>query len=119
MFHRALDGRGPQKEEGHERARRTSPRSLLRRDPITGKERERWHPAGTDRAEAEGTMRRSASSTPVRRSADHEPRDFAVGDPDATSGELGGLGVGQFLGVGEIDDVVGPLANQLGVDDRA
>ena len=23
------------------------------RDPVTGKERRRWHPAGTDRAEAE------------------------------------------------------------------
>lgn len=27
-------------------------------DPLTGKERRRWHPAGTDRAEAEQMARR-------------------------------------------------------------
>ena len=30
-------------------------------DPITGRERRRWHPAGTDRAEAEGLMTKLAA----------------------------------------------------------
>lgn len=42
----------------HEWIRGTATRSLLRgdyegRDPVTGKEVRRWHPAGTDRVEAE------------------------------------------------------------------
>jgi hypothetical protein len=35
------------------------------RDPVTGKEHRSWHPAGTDRAEAE---RSPPSSPPPRRS---------------------------------------------------
>src|SRR3546814_699965 len=31
------------------------------RDPVTGKEQRRWHPAGTDRAEAEGLMTKLAA----------------------------------------------------------
>jgi integrase len=33
------------------------------RDPITGKELRRWHPAGTDRAEAETLARKLAATT--------------------------------------------------------
>jgi hypothetical protein len=32
--------------------------------------------------------------------------------------EFGGLGRGRLLGVGRVDDVVGPLADELGVEDR-
>src|SRR3546814_11189326 len=32
------------------------------RDPVTGKEQRRWHPAGTDRAEAEGLMTKLAAA---------------------------------------------------------
>src|SRR3546814_16198214 len=31
------------------------------RDPVTGKEQRRWHPAGTNRAEAERLMRKLAA----------------------------------------------------------
>ena len=50
---------------------------------------------------------------------DDESGDFAVNDADAAGVELGGFGRGRFLGVGEVDDVVGPLADQLRVEDRA
>ena len=36
-------------------------------DPITGRERRRWHPAGTDRAEAEQLAARLAAESPRRR----------------------------------------------------
>ena len=39
------------------------------RDPITGKELRRWHPAGTDRAEAETLARKLAATEQVRVSA--------------------------------------------------
>src|SRR3546814_17535019 len=32
------------------------------RDPVTGKEQRRWHPAGTNRAEAERLMRKLAAT---------------------------------------------------------
>lgn len=36
-------------------------------DPVTGKERRRWHRAGTDRAEAEALAARLAAAEAVRR----------------------------------------------------
>lgn len=39
-------------------------------DPLTGRERRRWHPAGPDRAEADALARRLADD----RTADREPR---------------------------------------------
>ena len=36
------------------------------RDPITGKELRRWHPAGTDRAEAEALARKLAAKEQQR-----------------------------------------------------
>jgi len=36
------------------------------RDPVTGKERRSWHPAGTDRAEAEGLAAKLAAAEAVR-----------------------------------------------------
>ena len=61
----------------------------------------------------------SVSSTPVRWSASTTSRAFAVDHADSSGVELGGLGRGRLLGVGEVDDVVGPLADELGVEDRA
>ncbi len=53
-------------EEAHERIHRSTPQSVLRGHlrgprPVTGKEQRRWHPAGTDRAEAEGLMTKLAA----------------------------------------------------------
>jgi hypothetical protein len=39
------------------------------RDPITGREMRRWHPAGTDRAKAEGLARRLAAKEEERAGA--------------------------------------------------
>ena len=50
---------------------------------------------------------------------DDEPGDFAVNDADAAGVGLDGFGGGRFLGVGEVEDVVGPLADELRVQDRA
>jgi len=50
---------------------------------------------------------------------DDEPFDRTVDDPDAAGCEFGGLTRRWFLGVGEVDDVVGPLAHDLRVLDRA
>src|SRR3546814_14336431 len=36
------------------------------RDPVTGKEQRRWHPAGTNRAEAERLMRKLAAKVTRR-----------------------------------------------------
>jgi len=53
------DNRRPRRQENNDAGiRGTQGRPLLRRDlrrddPITGRERRRWHPAGTDRSEAE------------------------------------------------------------------
>ncbi len=39
------------------------------RDPVTGKERRRWHPAGTDRAEAERLAAKLAAKETMRTDA--------------------------------------------------
>ena len=50
---------------------------------------------------------------------DHQPSDLPVDDPYPSGIELQALGVGQSVGVGEEDDVVGPLPHQLRVLDGA
>ena len=50
---------------------------------------------------------------------DDEPRDDAVLDADAAGVELAPFVVGELVGVGEEDDVVGPLPDEQGVQDRA
>ena len=61
------DRRDPQLKEEHDgRIRGTATRSLLRviyegRDPVTGKEKQRWAPAGSDRVEAERLAARLAA----------------------------------------------------------
>lgn len=43
-------------------------------DPVTGKERRSWHPAGTDRAEAEALAARLAAETMAETTkSDHSP----------------------------------------------
>ena len=42
------------------------------RDPVTGRERRTWHPAGTDEAEAERLAKKLAAPRP-RRSVRSEP----------------------------------------------
>lgn len=48
---------------------------------------------------------------------DDQPGDASVDDPDASRLELCGLGRRRLLGVGDVDDVLGPLADELGVED--
>ena len=42
-------------------------------DPQTGRQRRRWHPAGTDRQAAEALARQLATSTAERRRAERRP----------------------------------------------
>ena len=46
---------------------------------------------------------------------DDESFDYAAHDGDAACLELGFLGGGRVVGVGEVDDLVGPLAHELRV----
>ena len=45
--------------------------------------------------------------------------DGALDDADGAGEQLGPLGVGEDVGWGEVDEVVGPLAHDLGVPDGA
>ena len=45
--------------------------------------------------------------------------DGAFDDADGAGEQLGPFGGGEDVGWGEVDEVVGPLANDLGVADRA
>ncbi len=45
--------------------------------------------------------------------------DGAFDDADGAGEQLGPLGGGEDVGWGEVDEVVGPLANDLGVPDGA
>lgn len=50
---------------------------------------------------------------------DYQPCYLAIDDPDSARPQLVPLGGGQFIGVDEEDDVVGPLPHQKGVLNRA
>src|SRR6185437_13952152 len=50
---------------------------------------------------------------------DDEVFDGAFDDADGAGEQLGPFGGGEEVGRGEVEEVVGPLANDLGVTDRA